>query len=150
VRNWVFALLVSAPLLAAAAGAAKVEYIGGTLADLPGKSGGRLALSDPEALLFSSRGSTLRIPYSRIEILEYGQRVNRRYVEAVVLSPLLLLAKSRKHYLVIGYQDEEGARQSMVLRLDKDDVRSVLAGLEARTGRRVEYQDEEARRTGKG
>jgi hypothetical protein len=36
------------------------------------------------------------------------------------------------------------------LRLDKDDVRSVLAGLEARTGRRVEYQDEEARRTGKG
>jgi len=149
VRNWALGLLVSAPLLAAAAGA-KVEYIGGTPAELRAKSDGRLVLTDPEALLFSSRGSTLRIPYAKIEILEYGQRVNRRYVEAVVISPLLLLAKTRKHYLVIGYQDEEGARQSMVLRLDKDDVRSVLAGLEARTGRRVEYQDEEARRTGKG
>lgn len=148
-RNWVLALLVSALLLGAAPGA-KVEYIGGTLADVPAKSGGRLILTDPEALLFSSRGNTLRIPYTRIEILEYGQRVNRRYLEAVVISPLLLLAKTRKHYLVIGYQDEDGGRHSMVLRLDKDDVRSVLAGLEARTGRRVEYQDEEARRTGKG
>jgi len=34
----------------------------------------------------------------------------------------------------------------MVLRVEKGDIRSVLTGLEARTGRRVEYQDDEAER----
>ena len=38
----------------------------------------------------------------------------------------------------------------MVLRIDKGDIRMVLASLEARTGRRVEYQDDEARKSGKG
>jgi len=38
----------------------------------------------------------------------------------------------------------------MVFQVDKDDVRAVLAALEARTGRRVEYQDEEARKAGRG
>jgi len=33
--------------------------------------------------------------------------------------------------------------------VEKGDIRLVLAGLEARTGRRVEFQDEEARKTGK-
>jgi hypothetical protein len=37
-----------------------------------------------------------------------------------------------------------------VFRVDKGDIRSVLASLEARTGRRVEYQDQEARKAGKG
>ena len=148
-RHGVIALLLTAPLLAADLGA-EVEYVGGTLAGVRTKSGGRLILTDPDVLVFSRKQGAVRIPYDKIDVLEYGQRVNRRYVEAVVLSPLLLLAKSRKHFLVVSYQDAGGARQSVVFRLDKDDVRSVLAGLEARTGRKVEYQDEEARRTGKG
>jgi hypothetical protein len=150
VRNWALALTVSASLLAAASAGVKVEYIGGTLAGVPAKCGGRLILTDPEGLLFARKGKNMLVPYAKIDVLEYGQRVNRRYMEAVVISPLLLLAKSRKHYLVVGFEDAEGARQSMVFRLDKDDVRTVLTSLEARTGRRVEYQDEEARRSGKG
>jgi hypothetical protein len=38
----------------------------------------------------------------------------------------------------------------VVFRVEKGDIRSVLVGLEARTGRRVEYQDDEARKAGKG
>jgi hypothetical protein len=142
-------LVLAAPLLAGGNGA-KAEYIGGTVAGIAPKSDGRLVLTDRDALVFSCRGKTVRIRYEDIDILEYGQRVNRRYVEAVVISPLLLLAKTRKHFLTIAYEDGEGARQSMVFRVSKDDVRAVLAGLEARTGRRVEYQDEEARKSGKG
>lgn len=129
---------------------AKAEYIGGTVAELPPRSDGRLILTDPGALLFSCRDQTVRVRYEDIDILEYGQRVNRRYIEAVVISPLLLLAKARKHFLTIGYQDGAGARHSMVFRVGKNEVRVVLSGLEARTGRRVEYQDEEARKSGKG
>src|ERR1035441_6905916 len=41
-------------------------------------------------------------------------------------------------------------RKALVFRVEKGDIRSVLASLEARTGRRIEYQDNEARKAGKG
>jgi hypothetical protein len=71
-------------------------------------------------------------------------------VEAVLISPVLLLAKSRRHFVTIGYLDEAGKQQALVFRVEKGDIRSVLASLEARTGRRIEYQDNEARKAGKG
>ena len=79
-----------------------------------------------------------------------GQRVNRRYVSAVLISPILLLSKKRKHYLTVGYTDDNGENQAMVFEVSKNGIRSVLVSLEAKTGRRVEYQDEEARKAGKG
>jgi len=60
-----------------------------------------------------------------------------------------LLAKSRKHYVTVGYTDANGRQQALVFQVDKSDVRALLAGLEAKTGRRVEYTDDDARK-GKG
>jgi len=34
--------------------------------------------------------------------------------------------------------------------VDKNDIRATLASLEARTGQKVQYQDEEARKAGRG
>jgi hypothetical protein len=48
------------------------------------------------------------------------------------------------------HDDQEGKQQALVFRVEKSDIRSVLASLEARTGRRIEYQDGEARKAGKG
>jgi hypothetical protein len=69
---------------------------------------------------------------------------------AVIVSPMFLLSKKRSHFLTLGYTDEEGRQQAMVFRVDKNDIRSVLVSLEARTGRKVQFQDEEARKAGKG
>ena len=63
---------------------------------------------------------------------------------------MLLLSKARKHFVTVGYADADGKQQALVFRVQKGDIRSVLAGLEARTGRRIEYQDDEARKAGKG
>ena len=38
----------------------------------------------------------------------------------------------------------------MVFELGKDMVRTTLAIMEARTGKKIQYQDEEARKAGKG
>ena len=38
----------------------------------------------------------------------------------------------------------------MVLQVNKEEIRPLLVSLEARTGLRVEFQDEEARKAGKG
>lgn len=100
--------------------------------------------------MFRTKQTSLRIPYDKINTIEYGQRVNRRYAEAILISPFLLLAKKRKHFLTVGYTDEQGRQQALLFRVHKDAVRSVLVSLEARTGRKVEYQDEEARKAGKG
>ena len=69
-------------------------------------------------------------------------------VAAVLISPALLLARSRKHFVTIEYKDGEDKQQALVFRVNKGDIRSLLASLEARTGRRVDYQDDDARRTG--
>jgi hypothetical protein len=138
------------PLLQAGGPGDRVQYVGGTVAELPGKSPGRIQITDPDALLFESRGVKIRVPYSNITNLEYGQRVDRRYLEAILISPLLLLSKRHTHFLTVGYTDESGKQQAMVFQVGGGDVRSVLVGLEARSGRKVEYQDEEARKAGKG
>ena len=50
----------------------------------------------------------------------------------------------------MGFQDDDGHQQALIFRVSKSDIRATLVALEARTGQRVEFQDEEARKAGKG
>ena len=149
-----YSLLVSGLAFSLAVTAAepgiKAQFIGGTLVGVAAKSGARLDLTGAEGLLFRSGTTELTIAYQKINTVEYGQNVSRRYAAAILISPILLLSKTRKHYVTLGYMDAEGKQQALVFRVQKGDIRSVLAGLEARTGRRIEYQDDEARKAGKG
>lgn len=136
--------------LAAAGPGVKVQFVGGTVSAISAKTTSHLDLTGSDTLLFHFDRTELGIAYQKINTVEYGQSVSRRYAEAILISPLLLLSKSRKHFVTIGYVDQEGKQQALVFRVEKSDIRSVLAGLEARTGRRIEYQDGEARKAGKG
>ena len=127
-----------------------VHYMGGTISALPTKTEGFINTKGEEIFLFQSKGVTVQIPYEKINVLEYGQRVSRRYAEAVLLSPVFLLSKTRKHYLTVEFTDDQGRQQAMVFLVSKNDVRSLLVILEAKSGRRIEYQDDDARRSGKG
>lgn len=124
----------------------RAEIVGGTVQGAPSKSSGRMDLADAEALVFRCGSKEFRVTFSRIESLEYGQSVSRRYAAAVLISPMLLLSKERKHFVTIGFTDGGGSQQVVVFRVDKSDIRTVLASLEARSGRRIEYQDEDARK----
>jgi hypothetical protein len=110
----------------------------------------RLDLSDERYLALYGRRANLRVPYEQVNLLEYGQKVDRRYLAAALVSPLFLLSKSRQHFLTVGFADERGRQQAMVMRLDKGSIRPALVSLEARTGLRIQFQDEEARKAGKG
>lgn len=127
----------------------KAQFIGGTLA-VPAKSSARLDLTSADTLVLECGKAEVRIDYHKINTLEYGQNVSRRYAAAILISPVLLLSKSRKHFVTLGYVDADGKQQALVFRVDKGDIRMVLASLEARTGRRVEFLDDEARKSGKG
>jgi len=122
------------------------HFVGGTLPGIPIKASTQLDLTSADTLTLRSGTASVQIDYGKINSVEYGQNVSRRYAAAVLVSPVLLLSKSRKHFVTVGYEDSEGKQQALVFRVEKGDIRSVLASLEARTGRRVEYQDDEARK----
>lgn len=128
----------------------RAEYVGGTASKLDSGAPGSLDVSDLHYFAFYAKKTQLRVAYDRIDLLEYGQKVDRRLLMAAVISPMFLLSKSRKHFLTVGYVDEDGNHQALVFRVDKNSIRTALASLEARTGLRIQYQDEEARKAGKG
>ena len=128
----------------------RAEYIGGTAEKLAVGAGGALTVSDKQYFAFYSKKASVRVAYNKINLLEYGQTVSRRLDLAIVISPAFLLVKKRKHFLTVGYEDEDGKQQALVFRVDKNDIRAMLASLEARTGQKVQFQDEEARKAGRG
>jgi hypothetical protein len=135
----------------AAAPGVAVQVAGGTIAEVPAKTRGRLDLTGADALFLrcDKLEIELRIDYRKVSTLEYGQNVSRRYAAAIIISPVLLLSKSRRHFVTLGYLDADGRQQALVFRVEKGDIRAVLASLEARTGKRVEYQDNDARKGSK-
>jgi hypothetical protein len=154
-------LVAFASLIVEAVGSKKAAYFGGTdpqFTDAKNEVEGQLNTSDAEALIFTAEkkpfdGKIVRIPYKQILDLEYGQKAGRRVGATVgytiLLGPLGLLtlfSKKRKHYLTIGYTNEAGAEQVVLLELGKDIVRATLPIIETRSGKTIEYQDEEARK----
>lgn len=148
-RPILISLLLFQAAIAAEPGG-RAEYVGGTVSRFSPGDEGRIHTLNETAMVFATRKATIGVPYERINLLEYGQNASRRVILAAVISPLFLLTKSRKHFLTIGYEDDRGKQQALVLRVDKSQVRAVLVSLEARTGLKVEFQDSEARKAGKG
>jgi len=128
----------------------KAAYVGGTVSGLKAPVQGDLSTSSDKVLVFETNEGKVSIPYDHVNSLEYGQKAGRRVGLAIVVSPLALFSKKRQHFLTVGYQDESDKQQAAVFELGKNTVRVTLATLEARTGRKVEYQDEEARKSGLG
>jgi len=142
--------LIACSFLSAGARGPRAEYVGGTIPQIPDGCSGVVNAVDEQYFVFYSKKASWRVPYDKINLVEYGQKVDRRYIAAVLLSPLFLLAKKRSHFLTIGYSDDDNHQQAMVFRIGKDDIRMMLVSLEARTGRKVEFQDDDARKAGKG
>jgi hypothetical protein len=145
---WIANALVT-PALAGDLGD-RVEYVGGTISVLPSKIEGLINTREDDVFVFRTKRYTVQVPYDKINELEYGQRVGRRYAEAILISPVFLLSKTRKHFLTVGFTDDRGRQQAMIFQVGKNEVRSMLVVLEAKTGHRIEYQDDDARRSGKG
>jgi hypothetical protein len=130
----------------------KAMYVGGTRTDIKEAAEGLFDVSNETDVAFTPDKTKVRhtIAYSNISDLEYGQKAGRRVAVGLLISPIALFSKKRKHYLTINYTDPAGKEAAVVFELGKDIVRTTLAILEARTGKSITYQDEEARKSGRG
>lgn len=135
----------TSPALLAGIPSKKAVYRGGTLTQPEPETTGTVNTAEQDHFVFQYRSGIFRVPYGRINSLEYGQKAGRRLGLAIVFTPALLLSRKRKHFLTIGYLDGQGQQQAAVFELGKKIVRITLAGLEARTGMTVAYQDEASR-----
>lgn len=147
-RTLVLTILACAATWAADGSGAR--YVGGTVSSLTADANGKLRTTDDLFLEFKCKGRQMHVPYTKINLLEYGQNVDRRYIVAALVSPLFILSKKRQHFLSLGFTDPEGRQQAMVFRVEKSQIRALLVALEARTGLKVQFQDEQARKAGKG
>ncbi len=159
-------LLLMPSVALAGLGNKKAAYQGGTTKDrdFPGAQKsveGYLDTSNETELRFEysfdKRNRVYSIPYKQFLDIEYGQKAGRRVgasiATAVLISPVglfMLFSKKRKHFITIGYMDTESKEQVAVFELGKDIVRTTLPILEARSGKKITYQDEEAKKSGKG
>ena len=160
----VLALVLVAESTMGAVGSKDAAYFGGTITVFGNPKDpveGRLDTSDENKLMFAAygrdyAGKTFVIAYTSIIDLEYGQKAGRRVGAAtattILLGPiglLTLFSKKRAHYLTIGFKDDAGKDQVAIIELGKDTVRTTLAIMQTRSGKQIEYQDEEARKSAK-
>jgi hypothetical protein len=131
-------------------GSDKTAYVGGTENQIKDGAEGESSAKDEKNFTFEYKGGKLGIPYDQVNDLEYGQKAGRRIGLAIAISPWLLFSKKRKHFLTVGWKDEQGKQHAAVFELGKSIIRTTIATMEARTGKKVDYQDDEARKSGLG
>lgn len=145
IQRIVSTLLCAALVAEAGIGSNNAAYVGGTVGAIPQKAEGKLDLGETEATFKWKNGSYV-IPYAKIDTLEFGQKAGRRVGVAVVVNPVFLLSKKRKHYLTVNFKDATDKQNGVVFELGKNIVRTSIVMLEARTGKKVEYDSEESRK----
>jgi hypothetical protein len=151
----IIALIVSVTIVTSAfAGVSsnRVVYRGGTIEAKAGEEGTLELGGAANAVYRLNKQQAFNIPYSTVTSLEYGQKAGRRVgaavATAIIVSPVglfLLFSKKRKHMVTIGWT-VDGKNEAAVFEFGKDTIRPALATLEARTGKKFEYESEDARK----
>jgi len=135
------------PLADAAVRGKSARYVGGTLSAFKDAVNGTWDMAESEVVFTADKGGgKVSIPYAKIETLEYGQKVGRRVGAALVVSPLFLFSKKRKHFVSISFLDADGKKQGAVFELAKNIVKESVMALETKSGKKVEYESEEAKK----
>ncbi len=123
-----------------------VRYVGGTIVEIPQDTEGSLLINPEKGLMFECKKGSFEIPFDRVTSLEYGQKAGRRIGVAIMVNPVFLLSKKRKHFLTLGYKDSKDQNQGVVLELAKGLPAKVITIVEARSGVKCDYESEEARK----
>ena len=118
-----------------------VTYSGGSLPDVKGGEGLKLYLDATRVRLTRKAHEIVAIPAPSITEVSYGEEVHHRIgtaaglaVVSLGIGALVAFSKSKKHYIGITWADSN-AKGGIVLQVDKNEYRGLLAALEGVSGK---------------
>src|SRR5260370_41362157 len=96
-------LCLLACIASAGGSGSHAEYVGGTISNIPEGCAGTVAAVGEQFLVFYSKKAGWRVPYEKINLIEHGQKVDRRVLCSSLLSQTLVLRTQRvQHVLAHG------------------------------------------------
>jgi hypothetical protein len=140
-------LLIPGTAFAADNNSYKVIYDGGSLQNAKAGTDVHLVIDPDKVRIVRGKEELAVIPAAAITEISYGQDVHRRVGAAIGLAvislgigALMLLAKSKKHYIGLTWVDGD-KKGGLAMQCDKSDYRGELAGLEGITGKKAVDSD---------
>lgn len=112
-------------------------YVDGNLTGVSPNSGGTLMFSDDKAMYLHTGLETVAVPYEGISNAELG--AVKETSHDVPLYKIWVRHRHEKtatQYLIVNFKNEAGEEKSMTLELATGAASTVLADLEARTGKK--------------
>lgn len=124
----------------------ETTFSGCKLVDAKGKQvEARLIFSDTskDVIIRVSDRDLITIPYGNIDKLSYEYTKKHRITQGAIVmvaslgaGAVVMLTKSKSHWLYIDYHDHDAARTA-VLRMDKTEYKKILESARIHTGREV-------------
>jgi PEGA domain len=105
--------------------------------------GGRLVV-DGERIRFlkGDNREQFSIPAKAVTEIFYSRVAGRRIKTAILVSPLLLFTKGKKHYMTLSFNDGASQVGAVEFKLDKKNYRGVLRAVEEVSGVTMAYDQE--------
>jgi len=144
-------VLLLVATLAQAQTSIDAAYYQGRVEELPQKKPGKLDAGDAEILQFTWEKGNWKVLYSEVKTIYVA--LSRRSVlgEAFGLEGAAIGAgRKRKLLLSLSVADRPGPPRTGVFYLPRGATRDFMRALETKTGRRVVYESEEARKGAEG
>jgi hypothetical protein len=125
----------------------KIIYDGGSIPNVKAGTDMRLIIDGSNIRIKKGDTEIVVIPASAVTEISYGQDVHRRVGAAIGIGvftlgigALMLLAKSKKHFVGLTW-DDGGKKGGLAFQADKSDYRGLLAGLEGITSKKAVDSD---------
>jgi hypothetical protein len=138
-------VLLLVATLAQAQTSIDAAYYQGRVEELPKNKPGKLDAGDAEILQFTWEKGNWKVLYSEVKTTYVA--LSRRSVMVEVFG---VPGGKRKLFLSLVVADRPGATRNCVFYLPRGATRDFMRALETKTGRRVVYESEEARKAAEG
>lgn len=128
----VFLLLILIPAATEAVEDGQAMYAGGTVAGMKDGTLGKLNTKSLDSLAFESAGSTLVIPYAKIDSYEYSHPVARHLGVMPAIAVGIVKKRQRRHFFRISFHDDGGNIRVAMFEVPKHMPPVLLAILGAK------------------
>lgn len=126
------AFAVAGAIPALAGEGLEVTYLNGTVKAIAENASAKLDTTAATALQLQAGQNQIAIPYSAVTTYEYHEENRFRLGVLATIGVSLVKARSKRHFLTIGWKDESGVAQTATFETTRDRAQGLVKVLDAR------------------